>query len=60
MIKTNVFSPLIFAFFVLNQYPIQAQNYPSASVVSIGDGDTLRVDQSGQKLTIRLGCIDAV
>ncbi len=28
-------------------------------VVSTGDGDTLRVRQSGQTITVRLGCIDA-
>lgn len=31
----------------------------AATVVSIGDGDTLRVDDTGQRLTIRLACIDA-
>lgn len=32
----------------------------AATVLSIGDGDTLRViDASGQRVTIRLACIDA-
>lgn len=31
----------------------------AATVVSIGDGDTLRVDDNGHRLTIRLACIDA-
>lgn len=31
----------------------------TATVVSTGDGDTLRVNQSGQTLTVRLGCIDS-
>ncbi len=31
----------------------------AATVVSIGDGDTLRVDDRGKRLTIRLACIDA-
>ncbi len=35
-----------------------AQNTP-ATVVSIGDGDTLRIRESGQITTIRLGCVDA-
>ncbi len=35
-----------------------AQN-TSATVISIGDGDTLRVRQLGQVTTIRLGCVDA-
>lgn len=31
----------------------------AAQVVSIGDGDTIRVRQSGRLLTVRLACIDA-
>ena len=31
----------------------------AATVVSIGDGDTLRVRQEGHLLTVRLACIDA-
>jgi endonuclease YncB( thermonuclease family) len=31
----------------------------AATVISIGDGDTLRVDDRGRRLTIRLACIDA-
>ena len=30
-----------------------------ATVLSIGDGDTLRVNRDGQPITIRLACIDA-
>ena len=30
-----------------------------ASVLSIGDGDTIRVRQSGRPVTVRLACIDA-
>ncbi|MFN7677378.1 MAG: thermonuclease family protein [Cyanobacteriota bacterium] len=30
-----------------------------ATVLSIGDGDTLRVSQTGETVTIRLACIDA-
>ncbi len=32
---------------------------PAATVVSIGDGDTLRVLDAGRRVTIRLACIDA-
>ena len=35
-------------------FPAQA-----ATVLSVGDGDTLRVDDRGKRLTIRLACIDA-
>jgi endonuclease YncB( thermonuclease family) len=31
----------------------------SATVVSIGDGDTIRVRQAGRLVTVRLACIDA-
>ena len=31
----------------------------AATVLSIGDGDTIRVNDNGQRLTIRLACIDA-
>ena len=34
------------------------QSFP-AVVLSIGDGDTLRVRQDGRAITIRLACIDA-
>ena len=31
----------------------------NARVVSVGDGDTIRVSASGQNITVRLACIDA-
>lgn len=31
----------------------------AATVLSVGDGDTLRVNDGGRRLTIRLACIDA-
>lgn len=37
---------------------VLAQN-ASSTVVSVGDGDTLRIRQAGQVSTIRLACIDA-
>jgi micrococcal nuclease len=53
---------IITAFLVLfSGFPSLAQtSLPSMTVVSVGDGDTLRVrNQQGQPVTIRLGCIDA-
>ncbi|WP_414756183.1 thermonuclease family protein [Anabaena sp. CCY 9910] len=39
---------------------VAQSNLPSTTVVSVGDGDTLRVrNQQGQPITIRLLCIDA-
>jgi len=32
---------------------------PTVTVLSIGDGDTIRVRQGGRALTVRLACIDA-
>jgi len=32
---------------------------PVATVLSVGDGDTLTVTQNGQKMTIRVACVDA-
>lgn len=37
----------------------QQINVSSAQVISVGDGDTLRVRIQGKTATIRLGCIDA-
>ncbi len=31
----------------------------AATVISVGDGDTLRVEEAGRKVTIRVACIDA-
>ncbi|WP_414756195.1 thermonuclease family protein [Anabaena sp. CCY 9910] len=53
---------IITAFLVLfSGVPTIAQtSLPNMTVVSIGDGDTLRVrNQQGKPVTIRLGCIDA-
>lgn len=57
-------SPVQFALFLvlgsaLNCGMAIAQNLPTASVVSTGDGDTLRVNQGNRAVTVRLGCIDA-
>ncbi|MBD3886613.1 thermonuclease family protein [Phormidium tenue FACHB-886] len=31
----------------------------TATVISTGDGDTLRINQQGQRVTLRLSCLDA-
>ncbi len=43
---------------ILMLAPLQAQAQ-SATVVSIGDGDTIRVRQGARAITVRLACIDA-
>ncbi|NJN87624.1 MAG: thermonuclease family protein, partial [Leptolyngbyaceae cyanobacterium SL_7_1] len=37
----------------------QSSNQFTGEVVSVGDGDTLRVESRSQQVTIRLACIDA-
>ena len=44
---------------VILAFQLPAQADMTAKVVSIGDGDTLTVQQSSRKVTIRLSCIDA-
>ncbi|MBD1876991.1 thermonuclease family protein [Nodosilinea sp. FACHB-131] len=36
-----------------------SQNLPTATVVSVGDGDTLQMNYQGQSTTVRFACIDA-
>jgi micrococcal nuclease len=36
-----------------------AKSLPTATVISVGDGDTLRVQLQGNPVTIRVACIDA-
>jgi micrococcal nuclease len=40
-------------------YPAIAQTTEQAQVISVGDGDTIRVSDRDRILTIRLACIDA-
>lgn len=44
---------------VLMAIPASAQQLSSARVVSVGDGDTIRVERQNRTITVRLGCIDA-
>ncbi len=53
LVKVSLVFPLL-----LISLSAIAQTTP-ATVVSIGDGDTLRIRQSGQVATIRLACIDS-
>ncbi|MCP9773883.1 thermonuclease family protein [Synechococcus sp. Tobar12-5m-g] len=52
---------LLSGLFLVLQAPLAAVASPGsrATVLSIGDGDTIRVLQGQQRITIRLGCIDA-
>jgi endonuclease YncB( thermonuclease family) len=49
-----VIRPLPFLFLALLAAPAAA-----ATVVSVGDGDTIRVSDGAQRVTVRLACIDA-
>ncbi|MBW4566265.1 MAG: thermonuclease family protein [Mojavia pulchra JT2-VF2] len=57
----NKASVLAAALLLLFGVPTVGQtNLPKMTVVSVGDGDTLRFrNQQGQLVTIRLGCVDA-
>ncbi|MBD2458778.1 thermonuclease family protein [Nostoc sp. FACHB-87] len=57
----NQASILAATLLLLSGVPTIAQtNLPKMTVVSVGDGDTLRVrNQQGQPVTIRLACVDA-
>ena len=39
--------------------PLWPVNADATTILSIGDGDTIRVRQAGKALTVRLACIDA-
>ena len=55
--KNTVITALILTF-LSTPFPAVTQN-ALPQVASVGDGDTLRVRQSNQLTTLRLGCIDA-
>lgn len=38
---------------------VASANFPTATVVSVGDGDTMMVNYQGKTVTVRLACIDA-
>lgn len=57
--KTNLLVKTIAtAAFLLTPFAAQAQTL-TGGVVSVGDGDTLRVSSNGSTLTLRLACVDA-
>ncbi|WP_411875910.1 thermonuclease family protein, partial [Vulcanococcus limneticus] len=54
--------PLLLTALLLVSSPVPSAALPqssAATVVSIGDGDTIRVRQAGRLVTVRLACIDA-
>jgi endonuclease YncB( thermonuclease family) len=67
MKRLPVQTPAMARKFLLGVVALAALAWPSevvakgvkASVLSIGDGDTIRVRQAGKTLTVRLACIDA-
>lgn len=48
---------IVFSLLVVN-IPVLAQS-TLPTVVSVGDGDTLRISTQGKTITVRLGCVDA-
>jgi endonuclease YncB( thermonuclease family) len=67
MKRLPVQTPAIAKQFLLGLVALTALAWPAevvaqgvkATVLSIGDGDTIRVRQAGKALTVRLACIDA-
>ena len=67
MKRLPVQTPAMARTFLLGVLALAALAWPSevvaqgvkATVLSIGDGDTIRVRQAGKALTVRLACIDA-
>ncbi len=54
------FAPLVCLQDLALLFPLLAPLAASAAtVISVGDGDTLRIEDGGKKLTIRVACIDA-
>ncbi|MBD2122398.1 thermonuclease family protein [Trichocoleus sp. FACHB-262] len=44
---------------LISSTPLLAQTNVSGTVLSTGDGDTLRVEMNGKPVTVRLVCVDA-
>jgi endonuclease YncB( thermonuclease family) len=67
MKRLPVQTPAMIRRFLLGVLELAALAWPSevfaqgvkATVLSVGDGDTIRVRQAGKTLTVRLACIDA-
>jgi micrococcal nuclease len=55
--KYQIFMLIIFFLTACNN--VSAGSYPSVKVISIGDGDTITVQNQNSKVTVRLACIDA-
>jgi len=52
-------SPVVLALIPLALMTACAVAGPTATVVSVGDGDTIRVSKDDELITVRLACIDA-
>lgn len=55
----NRFLALVAAIALISPTPLLAQTNQTGTVISTGDGDTLRVQVNGKPITVRLACIDA-
>src|SRR6478672_9241292 len=59
MKNMNRFLALAVAIALVYPTPLLAQNRIAGTVISTGDGDTLRVQINGKPVTVRLACVDA-
>jgi micrococcal nuclease len=58
MLQRSLFFSLTLAFLSLSSSPAIAQTI-TGTIVSVGDGDTIRVRTAEKTLTVRLSCIDS-
>lgn len=59
MRNMNRFLSLLTAMALISPTPLLAQTNQTGTVISTGDGDTLRVQVNGKPITVRMACTDA-
>lgn len=55
----NRFLALAVAIALISPTPLLAQANQTGTILSTGDGDTLRVQLNGKPITVRLACVDS-
>lgn len=59
MINTSICTTLIFSLLLASTPVVVIAQTLTGRVISVGDGDTLRVATGGKTVTVRLACVDA-
>lgn len=60
MTNISTFTTSILGLLLASTPVVAVAQTPTGRVVSVGDGDTLRVATGGKTVTVRLACIDAL